>query len=67
MEKVTGVLNARNVVIFGVHNSSLSHIDNSKNIFLVLGDGPAEGINGSVGAAEKKMILALVKQIRYFA
>ena len=35
MEKVTGVLNARNVVIFGVHNSSLSHIDNSKNIFLV--------------------------------
>ena len=41
MEKVTGVLNARNVVIFGVHNSSLSHIDNSKNIFFSIRRWPS--------------------------
>ena len=45
---------ARNVEIFGVDNRSLSHIDNPKNNFLVLGKGPTEGINGSVGTAEKK-------------
>ena len=31
--------NARNVVIFGVDNSSSSHVDDCKNIFLVLGKG----------------------------
>ena len=48
---------AYNVVNFGVDNSSSSHIDNPKNNFLVLGKGPSEGINASVGSAEK--ILAL--------
>ena len=31
---------ARNVVIFGVNNSSSSHADNRKNNILVLGEGP---------------------------
>ena len=31
---------ARNVVLFGVNNSSLSNADNCKNNFLVLGEGP---------------------------
>ena len=31
---------ARNVLIFGVGNSSSSHTDNRKNNFLVLGEDP---------------------------
>ena len=31
---------ARNVIIFGVDNSSSSHDENRKNNFLVLGEGP---------------------------
>ena len=45
---------ARNVVIFGVNFSSSSHSINHKNNFLVLGEGPAFGINGSVSSPEKK-------------
>ena len=37
---------------FGVDNSSSSHTDNCKNNYL-LGEGPADDINGSVGAAEE--------------
>ena len=59
--------NVRNVIIFGVDNSSLPHIDNPKNNFLVLDEGPTEGINSSVGAAGKKLLLTLVKQIQKFA
>ena len=58
---------ARNVVIFSVDNSSSSHFDNPKNNFLVLGKGPTEGNNGGVCAAEKKIVLTLVKQIQNFA
>ena len=53
--------------MFGVDSSSSRHIDNPKINFLVLGEGPTEGINGSVGAAEKKLLLTLVKQIQNFA
>ena len=42
-----------NVVIFGVVNSSSSRIDNQKNSFLVLGDGPTDNINDSVDSREK--------------
>ena len=41
---------ARDVRIFWVYNSSLSH---RKNNFLILGEGPTYGINGSFGAPEK--------------
>ena len=37
----------RNMKIFGVDNSSASHSDNPKNNFLILGEGPTYGINGS--------------------
>ena len=46
---------AGNVIIFDVHNSSLSHADNCKNNFLALGEGPNYGINGSFGLPEKKV------------
>ena len=46
---------ARNVIIFGVDNSSLSHSYNRKNNFLVLGECPTFGINGSFSSTEKKV------------
>ena len=45
---------ARNVIIFGVNNSSLSHTGIRKHNFLVLGEGDSFGINGSFGAPEKR-------------
>ena len=44
---------ARNVIIFGVGNSSSSHTEYLKNIFLILGEGDTFGINGSFGAPEE--------------
>ena len=44
----------------------ISHIDN-QSFFLVLGKGPNEGVNDSIGAAEKKSVLTLVKHIQNFA
>ena len=44
---------ARNVIIFGVDNSSSSHTDNIKNDFLIFGEGPTFGMNGSFGAPDK--------------
>ena len=58
---------ARNVVIFSCDNSSSSHTDNRKNNFLVLGEGPTQGINDSTGSAEKNLVKILVKQIQNFA
>ena len=40
---------ARNVVIFGVDNSSSSHSKGSKNNISVQGEGPTNGINRSFG------------------
>ena len=54
---------ARNVITFGVYNSSSSHTDNRKNNFLVLSKGPTFGINDSIGATENNLVLRLVKQI----
>ena len=47
---------ARNVIIFGIDNSSSIHVHNRKNGFLVLGEGPADDINDSVGSANKNLI-----------
>ena len=44
---------ARNVVIFGVDNSSSSHTDNRKNNFLVLSEGQTQGINDNTSETEK--------------
>ena len=51
---------ARNVIIFGVDNSSSAHTDNPRN-FLVLSKGPTEVIDVSVGAAEKKFSINFSK------
>ena len=57
---------ARNV-IFGVDDSSSSHTDNRKNNFLVWGNSPSYGINGSFGSTEKSLVIILVQQIQNFA
>ena len=44
---------AKNVIIFGVDNSSSSHSDNRRNNFFILGEGPTFGINGNFGFREK--------------
>ena len=48
-----GIDFAQNVVIVSVDNSSSSQTANRKNNFLVLGEGPTQGINYSTGAAER--------------
>ena len=44
---------ARGVIIFGVYNSSSSHVENIKNNFLILGLGLTFGINGISFTKEK--------------
>ena len=41
------------LITFYADRSRLSHADNSRNNILVLGKGPTNDINDSVGAAEK--------------
>ena len=57
----------RNVVIFGVNNSSLSHSDNCSNNFLILGEGPTSDISSSFCSPEKSLVLILLTQIQNFA
>ena len=45
---------AKNTVIFGIDDFSSSHSDNCKNKFLMIGEGPAYGINGSFGLPKRK-------------
>lgn len=37
----------QNPIIFDGDNSSSSHTDNCKNDFLILGEGPSDGVNDS--------------------
>ena len=53
---------AKNIVIFGVGNSSSYHPDNRKNNFLVLGEGLAYVINRTLVSPGKMFVLILVKQ-----
>ena len=46
---------ARNVIIFEIDNSSLSHTDNLKNDFLILGERDSSGIKESLGVPAKKI------------
>ena len=50
-----------NVIIFGVDNSSSSHSDNRKNNFLIFGEDPTFGINGSFGLPEKMFSINFAK------
>ena len=58
---------ARNIIIFGVDNSSSSHTDNLENFFLFLSERDTLGIKESFGAPERKLALILVKQRQNFA
>ena len=53
-------------ITFGVNNISWSHTNNRKNGVLVIGEGPADDISGSVITGEKKIVLTLLKQIATF-
>ena len=50
-----GMLLVLLLLVFGVDESSSFHMDNCVNTFLVLGERPADDINGSVGAAKVKV------------
>ena len=47
------VNNGRNVLIFGVHESSLLHSNNKANNIYVMGKGPVQGIGNTTLYAEK--------------
>ena len=51
----------RNVVTCGDDNSSPSHVDNRKNNYLLLQEGPTYGINGKFGSAEKRFSINFSK------
>ena len=56
---------ARNVIIFGVDNSSSLYVDNLKNSFLMLGKDPTFGINESFRSTEKKISINFTKAINF--
>ena len=45
--------NGKNVLIFGVHESSLLHSNNKANNIYVMGKGPVQGIDDTTSYAEK--------------
>ena len=47
------ITNGRNVLIFGVHENSLTHANNRANNIFVMGDGFVQGINDTTLYAEK--------------
>ena len=47
------ITNGRNVLIFGVHENSLTHANNKANSIFVMGDGFVQGINDPTLYAEK--------------
>ena len=57
---------AKNVVIFGIDNSSSSHAETRKSNILVLGEGPTYGINISFGSPEKKFSFSFSKESTKF-
>ena len=57
---------ARNVLIFGVDNTSSSHTDNQKNNFLVLGEGPTKDMSDRLVRQKRKLALTSVKQRQNF-
>ena len=52
---------ARNAITVGVDNSSSFHSDNCKNKFLILGECPTYGINGSFESPEKKFSINFIE------
>ena len=58
---------ARNVIMFGVDNSSSSRADNCKNIFLELSEGLIFAIKEGLVHQIKSLVLILVKETGTFA
>ena len=50
---IGNITNGKNVLIFGVHESSLTHANNKANNIFVMGDGFVQGINDTTLYAEK--------------
>ena len=53
MFSIGNINNGRNVLIFGVHESSLVHTNNKANKIFLIGDGFVQGINDMTLYAEK--------------
>ena len=53
MFSIGNINNGRNVLIFGVHESSLVHTNNKANNIFIIGDGFVQGINDMTLYAEK--------------
>ena len=49
----------RNVITFGADSSSSSRSSNSKNNFLIIGEGQTFGIKGIFGSPERKSLVLL--------
>ena len=49
----------KNVIILGVDMSSPGHIDNKEKDFLIVGKGPAQGLDATTFSAEAKYLLTL--------
>ena len=52
----------RYLLNFRVDNTSPFHTDIKKKNVLILGVGPIKGINDSIGATGKKIVLTLIRQ-----
>ena len=53
MFSIGNINNGRNVLIFGVYESSLVHVNNKANNIFIIGDGFVQGINDMTLYAEK--------------
>ena len=50
---IANINNGRNVLVFGIHESSLVHANNKANNIFIMGDGFVQGINDMTLYAEK--------------
>ena len=50
---IGNITNGRNVLIYGVHESSLAHVNNKANNIFVMANGFVQGINDMTLYAEK--------------
>ena len=53
MFSMGNINNGRNVLIFGVHENSVIHLNNKKNNIFIMGDGIVQGINDTTLYVEK--------------
>ena len=56
----------KNVIIFGVDNSSSVHVDNKKKDIFVLGEGPTQGLDDTTITAEAKYFINFTESGKRF-